>query len=279
MSLLTYAFMRWALGAGLIAALACGLIGPFVRVRRLAFLAGAVAHSALGGLGIAYHYGFSPGAGALPAAIISALLIGWLDQRSKAHQGHGHEDALIGAIWAVGMAIGILFIARTPGYNVQLLSYLFGSILTTSPEHLAFMAVGLASVASLLLLFWHPIVAASIDPEFARLRGLPVDGLNYLLLALIAVSVVLLIQVVGLILVLALLTLPSAVAAHWTRSMIGMVIAATAIALGSILAGLEAAVHLDWPAGPVIILSATFLFALSLIVRKGLKASQERPMS
>ncbi len=279
MSLLTYAFMRWALYAGIVSALACGLIGPFVRVRRLAFLAGAVAHSALGGLGVAYHYGFAPGAGALPAAVISALLIGWLDQKGKGQEGHGHEDALIGAIWAVGMAVGILFISRTPGYNVQLLSYLFGSILTVGPDSLSYMTLGLALVVSMLALLWRPMVAASLDPEFARLRGLPVNALNYLLLVLIAVAVVLLIQVVGLILVLALLTLPSAVAAHWTRSMIGMVLAASGTALISILVGLEVAVKLDWPAGPVIILTAASLFGLSQISLKVLAASHARHRS
>lgn len=278
MSLLTYAFMRWALGAGIVSALACGLIGPFVRVRRLAFLAGAVAHSALGGLGVAYHYGFSPAAGALPAAVISAILIGWLDQKGKGQEGAGHEDAFIGAIWAVGMAIGILFISRTPGYNVQLLSYLFGSILTVGPDHLAFMTIGLAIVAAMLTLFWRPMVACSLDSEFARLRGLPVDALNYLLLVLIAVSVVLLIQVVGLILVLALLTLPSAIAAHWTRSMISMVLVSTGTALVSIFAGLEAAVKLDWPAGPVIILSAASMFGLSQLARRVI-ASQRNSAS
>lgn len=266
MSLLAYAFMRWALGAGIAAALACGLIGPFVRVRRLAFLAGAVAHSALGGLGIAYHYGFAPEAGALPAAVCSALLIGWLNARGKG-EGHGHEDALIGAIWAVGMAIGILFIARTPGYNVQLLSYLFGSILTAGPERLTFMVIGLGVVGLALALLWRPMVAASLDPEFARLRGLPVDGLNYLLLTLIAVAVVLLIQVVGLILVLALLTLPSAIAAHWARNMETMVALASVSALASIVFGLDIAVRLDWPAGPVTILTAAGLFGISMALR------------
>ncbi|MBC2607828.1 metal ABC transporter permease [Pelagicoccus albus] len=266
MSLLTYAFMRWALGAGVVSALACGLIGPFVRVRRLAFLAGAVAHSALGGLGVAYYYGFAPEAGALPAAVVSAFLIGWLDKRGRS-SGHGHEDALIGAIWAVGMAVGILFISRTPGYNVQLMSYLFGSILTAGPDRLMFMTGGLIVVALPLIIFWRPLVAASLDPEFARLRGLPVDGLNYLLLTLIAIAVVLLIQVVGLILVLALLTLPSASAAHWARGMVAMVGLASLIALASIFVGLEAAVSLDWPAGPVIVLAAASLFSLSSILR------------
>ncbi|MFE3836054.1 metal ABC transporter permease [Pseudogemmobacter sonorensis] len=265
MVLLTYWFMRWALAAGLVAALACGLIGPFVRIRRLAFLAGAVAHSALGGLGAAYHYGFSPEIGALPAAILSALLIGWLDDRAQA-EGSRHEDALIGAMWAVGMAIGILFIARTPGYNVELMSYLFGSILTVGPGRLAFMSVGLALIAIVVVLLWRPFVSLCLDPEFARLRGLPVRLLNYLLLVLVAVTVVLLIQVVGLIMVLALVTLPAAVAAHWSRDMKHMVAFATASAGLAILVGLALAVALDWPAGPVIILTCAGLFAISTAV-------------
>lgn len=267
MSLLTYGFMRWALGAGIVSALACGLIGPFVWVRRLAFLAGAVAHSALGGLGIAYYFGFAPEAGAVPAAIVSALLIGWLDRRGKGG-GEGHQDALIGAIWAVGMGIGILFISRTPGYNVELMSYLFGAILTAGPDRLFFMTVALVILALVLALLWRPMVAASLDPEFARLRGLPVDALNYLLLTLVAVAVVLLIQVVGLILVLALVTLPSALAAHWARGMGSMVALASGSALVSMLFGLEAAVRFDLPAGPVIILTTSSLFGLSLLARR-----------
>lgn len=265
MGLLAYSFMQWALGAGVIAGLACGLIGPFVRVRRLAFLAGAVAHSALAGLGAAYYFGFPPGLGALPAAIISALLIGWIADR---HAGAGHEDALIGAIWAVGMAIGILFIARTPGYNTQLMSYLFGSILTAGPDRLWVMGLGLAAVAAVLLALWRPMIAASLDPEFARLRGLPVGLLDKTLLVLISVAVVLLIQVVGLILVLALLTLPAAIAAHWARGMAAMVALATAASLGAIGLGFWASVTLDWPAGPTIILGAACLFALSTLAQK-----------
>lgn len=261
MSLLAFSFMRWAIAAGIVSALACGLIGPFVRVRRLAFLAGAVAHSALAGLGAAQYFGISPDLGALPAAILSALLIGWLEQRGN---GHGHEDALIGAIWAIGMAIGILFISRTPGYNVQLMSYLFGSILTAGPGPLWIMAGGLTLVAVTLVLLWRPMVAVALDPEFARLRGLPVALLDRLLLMLIAISVVLLIKVVGLILVLALLTLPAAVAAHWAQSMPRMVGFATLAALVSVGAGMAVAVALDWPAGPTIIIAAASTFALSM---------------
>ncbi len=265
MSLLAFAFMRWAIAAGVLSALACGLIGPFVRVRRLAFLAGAVAHSALAGLGAAQYFGFSPDLGALPAAILSALLIGWLEQRGAAQGGgHGHEDALIGAVWAIGMAIGILFIARTPGYNVHLLSYLFGSILTAGPDRLWIMAIGLALVAGILAALWRPMVAVALDPDFARLRGLPVEWLDRLLLVLIAISVVLLIKVVGLIMVLALLTLPAAVAAHWARSMTRMVALATLVSLASVGVGMAVAIWLDWPAGPTIILAAAGLFALSM---------------
>jgi len=244
----------------------CGVIGPFVRVRRLAFLAGAVAHSALAGLGAAQYFGVSPDIGAIPAAVISALLIGWLDERGRT-QGSGHEDALIGAIWAVGMAIGILFISRTPGYNVQLMSYLFGSILTSGPERLWIMGVGMAVVGLVLMVLWRPMVAVALDREFARLRGLPVVWLDRLLLVLIALAVVLLIKVVGLILVLALLTLPAAVAAHWTGSMARMVLVATVAALFSVGIGMAVAIWLDWPAGPTVILAAAGVFALSMMAR------------
>ena len=272
MSLLIFSFMRWAILAGVLSALACGLIGPFVRVRRLAFLAGAVAHSALAGLGAAQYFGVSPDLGALPAAILSALLIGWLENRGRA-QVHGQEDAMIGAIWAIGMAIGILFISQTPGYNVQLLSYLFGSILTAGPERIWIMAIGLAVVAVTLAVLWRPMVATALDPEFARLRGLPVVWLDRLLLVLIAVAVVLLIKVVGLILVLALLTLPAAVAAHWARSMIWMVAFATAASLVAVSAGMAAAIWLDWPVGPTIILAAASVFALSNMVHAAVQQS------
>lgn len=264
MSLLMFSFMRWAIAAGVLSALACGLIGPFIRVRRLAFLAGAVAHSSLAGLGAAQYFGISPDLGAIPAAILSALLIGFLEERSN---DHGHEDAIIGAIWAVGMAIGILFIARTPGYNVQLLSFLFGSILTAGPERLWVMGIGLAIVASVLITLWRPMVAIALDPEFARLRGLPVVWLDRLLLVLIAIAVVLLIKVVGLILVLALMTLPAAVASHWSLSMKGMVGVATLASLLSVGIGMLLSVHWDWPAGPTIILSAAGVFATSMLVK------------
>jgi zinc transport system permease protein len=267
MSLFAFAFMRWALAAGVIAAMTCGLIGPFVRVRRLAFLAGAVAHSALAGLGAAQYFGVAPSVGAVPAAIVSALLIGWLQDRSGPESG-GHEDALIGAVWAVGMAIGILFIVRTPGYNVQLMSYLFGSILTAGPERVLFMLGGLVAVASVLLALWRPMVAVALDPDFARLRGLPVQWLDRLMLVLVAVAVVLLIQVVGLILVLALLTLPAAVAAHWSHSMLAMVIGATASGLLAVGVGMAGAVAFDLPAGPMIILAAAIVFGLSLTTRR-----------
>ena len=266
MSLLAFSFMRWAIVAGALSAVACGLIGPFVRVQRLAFLAGAVAHSALAGLGAAQYIGISPDLGVIPAAVLSALLIGWLDERGRT-QGTGHEDALIGAIWAVGMAIGILFISRTPGYNVQLLSYLFGSILTAGPERLWIMGIGIASVGAILLVLWRPMVAVALDREFALLRGLPVVWLDRLLLVLIALAVVLLIKVVGLILVLALLTLPAAVAAHWTGSMARMVLVATFAALVSVGIGMAVAIWLDWPAGPTMILAAASLFALSMMTR------------
>ncbi|NCC27454.1 MAG: metal ABC transporter permease, partial [Gammaproteobacteria bacterium] len=217
-----HAFLQTALLAGLLASLGCGLIGTFVVVKRIAFMAGGIAHSVLGGMGAALYFGFDPLLGALAAAVLSALLIGLVRLAWNAQ-----EDTLIGALWAIGMAIGILFIAKTPGYTTDLMSFLFGNILLVPRRELWFMA-GLDLVLLLtVMLFYRQLLAVTFDEEFARLRGVPVAFFYLLLLCLVAVTVVLLIQVVGLILVIALLTLPAAIAGHYVHSLGGMMLIAT----------------------------------------------------
>jgi zinc transport system permease protein len=254
------AFLQQALLGGLLASIGCGLIGPFVVVKRIAFMAGGIAHSVLAGMGGALYFGFDPLLGALAAAIVAALLIGWV--RLSSDTG---EDTAIGALWAIGMAVGILFISRTPAYNSDLMAFLFGNILLVPPRELWFMA-GLDLVLLLTVgLFYRPFLAIAFDEELARLRGLPVTFFYLLLLVLVAVTVVLMIQVVGLILVIALLTLPAAVAGQWTRSLAMMMLTATL--LGSLLTvgGLGLSYGPDLPAGPTIILLAGALYLLSAV--------------
>jgi zinc transport system permease protein len=255
-----HGFLQQALVAGLLASLGCGLIGPFVVVKRVTFLAGGIAHSVLAGMGAALFYGYDPLIGALAAAVIAALLIGWV--RLGWRTG---EDTAIGALWAIGMAVGILFISQTPGYATDLMSFLFGNILLVPNRELWFMAALDLVLLVTVGLFYRQFVAVAFDEEFARLRGVPVNLFYLLLLVLVAVTVVLMIQVVGLILVIALLTLPAAVAGQWTRTLAGMVIGATLIGVLLTSGGLALSFGPDLPTGPVIILLAGALYLVSAV--------------
>lgn len=260
------AFLQQAVLAGLLASLSCGVIGSYVVVKRIAYLAGGIAHSLLGGMGIAYFLGASPLLGAFVGAILCALLIGWVNLHWREQ-----EDTLISALWAVGMAVGIIFAAKTPGYAVDLFSYLFGNILLVSAEDL----IWLASLDVLLLLVvWQlrrAFLVVCFDEEFARLRGLPVTRLYLLLLVLVAVTIVMLIQIVGLILVIALLTLPAAIAGQFTRQLSSMMLLATILGMGFTSGGLALSYQPDLPAGASIILlaGASYLVTTIWTARKG----------
>jgi zinc transport system permease protein len=259
-ALAQHQFLQTAVLAALLASVGCGVMGTYVVVKRIAFLAGGIAHSVLGGMGAAVYYGYDPLAGALAAAVAAALLIGWVRLQWQAQ-----EDTLIGALWAIGMAVGILFIARTPGYQADLMSYLFGNILLVPRQSLWFMAA-LDAVLLLIVAAYHrQFLAVVFDEEFARLRGVPVAFFYLLLLVLVAVTVVLLIQVVGLILVLALLTLPAAVAGHYVHSLGRMMLLATLIGAAVSVSGLALSYGPDWPAGPSIILLAGAVYVASAL--------------
>jgi len=259
-------FLQFALIAGLLASIGCGVVGTYVVVKRIAFIAGGIAHSALGGMGAAVYFGFDPLAGALIAALLSSWLIGWIRLHWKTQ-----EDTLIGALWAIGMAIGILFIAKSPGYQGDLMSYLFGNILLVPEQSLWFMAA-LDIILLLTVAAYHrQFLAIVFDEEFARLRGIPVGLFYLLLLSLISITVVLLIQVVGLILVLALLTLPAAVAGHYQHSLGRMMLLSTL--LGGVITstGLAISWQPDLPPGPVMILLAGAIYILSAVYTFKLK--------
>lgn len=253
-------FLQMAVVAGLLASLGCGLIGTFVVVKRITFLAGGIAHSVLAGMGAAAYFDFDPLLGALLAAIASALLIGWIRLNWKTQ-----EDTLIGAIWAMGMAIGLLFISQTPGYTTSLTSYLFGNILLVPEQDVWLMAMLDGLLLLLVGLFYRQFLAVIFDEEFARLRGVPVSFFYLLLLCLIAVTVVLLIHVVGLILVIALLTLPAAIAGHHVHSMGSMMLIATLLGSAFTTGGLALSYAPNLPAGPTIILLAGFVYVLSVL--------------
>lgn len=256
------AFMQHALMAGFLASVACGLVGPYVVYRRISYLAGGVAHAVLGGMGIAYFLGVRPLAGALAMAILVALAIGWVSLRDPQQ-----EDTIISAIWAIGMALGVLFISRTPGYNVDLLSYLFGNILIIRPEDLLLMAGLCSAIALLVACFRKPFLAIAFDPEFTETRGIPRAFFHYLMLVMVSLTVVILIQLVGLILVIALLTLPTAIAGQYVRSLPPIMALGTLQGIVYTVLGLAIAYETDLPAGATIIVVVGSAYLLSTLTR------------
>ena len=270
-ALAEHGFLQSAVIAGLLASIGCGVIGTYVVVKRIAFLAGGIAHSVLGGMGAALYYGYDPQAGALAAAVAAALLIGWVRMNWKAQ-----EDTLIGALWAIGMAVGILFIAKTPGYQTDLMSYLFGNILLVPEDSLSFMAALDAVLLVIVGAYHRQFLAVAFDEELARLRGIPVSFFYLLLLVLVAVTVVLLIQVVGLILVLALLTLPAAIAGHYLHSLIGIMLLATLLGSAFSTLGLALSFGPDLPAGPTIILVAGGTYVISALASRAIARRRAR---
>lgn len=260
-------FLFLGLLAGLAAAFASGIIGSYVVIKRIVSLSGSIAHSVLGGMGLCLFlkrtYGIdwlTPLHGALLAGIVSALLMGWIHLKYQER-----EDTVIAALWATGMSIGVIFIALTPGYNVELLNFLFGNILWVSKSDLLLL-VGLnLLILGVVALCYYRFLALSFDAEYAALRGLRVSFFYLLLLCLVAISIVLLIQVVGAILVIALLAIPAAIAGSFTRKLFVMM--GIAILLGSLFAsfGMYFSYILNWPPGATICLLAAIVYALSLV--------------
>jgi len=265
-ALLNYSFMQHALIACLLASIGCGIIGTYVVVKKVGFLAGGIAHSVLAGMGMAYFFGGSPLVGAMMSALVAAILIGWINLR-----WHQHEDVLIAAFWSVGMAIGIMFIARTPGYNIDLMSYLFGNILLVSAQDLYLMLILDIAIIIIILLFYKQFLAAAFDEEFARLRNINVEFFYILMLCMVALTVVLLIQIVGLILVLALLILPAASAGQFVISIKRMMILAVLLSMVITTSGLMLSYQPDLPSGSTIIILAGIVYLLSIFVSSALQ--------
>lgn len=260
------AFLRYSLVAGVLASLAFGIIGTYVVARKISYIAGAIAHSVLGGIGAGlylHHQAgwewFNPMVGALAAAILSAIIIGLVSIYACQR-----EDTVIGAIWAVGMATGLLFLAKTPGY-VDPMSYLFGNILMLKATDL-WLVVGLdVMVVTLGMFFYNKFLAVCFDDEFLLLRGVKADVYYIILLCMTALTVVLMVSIVGIVLVIALLTLPAAIAGFFTRRLWQMML--LAIILGMIFTslGIGVSYSLDLPSGPTIIVIAGIAYLLGAV--------------
>ncbi|PIE55249.1 MAG: hypothetical protein CSA35_02110 [Dethiosulfovibrio peptidovorans] len=260
--LLRYSFMQNALAAALLASVICGILGPITVIRRSVMTTGGVAHGAYGGLGLAWFMGWPPRAGVYGAALVLAGVATWL-RRKTPHRA----DTVMGILWAVGMATGIVFTDLTPGYGTELTSYLFGSILTVSAGDLSIM--GALAVASLVLIaLWHdPVEAFLFDETYASTRGVPVAIIDGVLTLLTSLAVVAVIRVIGLILVIALFTVPSAITEGNARSLTSMMVRSTIVAALFCLVGLWISVQFNITAGAAIILTAAVAYGGIVVIR------------
>lgn len=256
-------FFRYAVITGLLASVPFGIIGTYVVVRRISYIAGAISHCMLGGVGLGLYLQngvgvtwFGPLFGAIFVALLSAVILAMVSFFAKQR-----EDSVIGALWSAGMAIGLIFIAKTPGYTDPM-SYLFGNILLITRNDIFFVLLLDLLVVTVVGVFYNKFLAICFDNEFAGLRGVHTHRLYLVLLCLTALTIVLLVRVVGIVMVIALLTLPAAIAGNFAASIKQMMLLAISLCAIFILCGLGISYQLDLPSGPVIITIAAIVYLL-----------------
>jgi len=274
--LLQYEFMRNALIAGLLASVSCGIIGAFVVVKKMVSISGAISHASFGGIGLGYFLRVSPILGGLFFSTLSALGMGLVSRRTRLS-----EDTAIGIMWAVGMAAGIIFIGLTPGYAPDLFSYLFGSILTVPLLDIIMMLVLDIFIIIVISLLYKEFFAISFDEEFATVMGVPTEALYLTLLCLVALTIVILIRIVGVILVIALLTIPAAAVRQFTYNLKLMMVLSIVFGALFTFAGLLLSYYLDLASGATIIMvSAVSFFIIygASRLRKGRHREIDAPL-
>jgi zinc transport system permease protein len=271
---LQYEFMRNAILAGILASVVCGIIGPYVVVNRIVFISGGISHAAFGGIGLGYLLKINPIWGAVFFSLASALSIGGISRWTNLRQ-----DTAIGILWAIGMALGVIFISLSPGYTPDLFSYLFGNILTVPFSDILLMLALCSIVILVVSLLYKDFLAFSFDEEFALVVGVPVGGLYLLLLCLIALTVVVLIRIVGIILVIALLTIPAAISARFTHNLKKMMLLSILLGIVFTFCGLWLSVVLNLASGATIILVSGVSFLASLLLKPQSGISRKRTTS
>lgn len=265
LDILSYDFIQNALLAGIIVSVITAIIGTLVVVNKMVFLSGGIAHSAYGGIGLAMFFSLPMLLTTSIFCIIITILIALASYKNRENL-----DVLIGITWAAGMSFGILLVDLTPGYQTDLMSYLFGSLLAVTTEDLYYMSALLFAIFSIVAVFYRDILAVSYDSEYANLRGVKTRFFYTLILILSSLAIVISIKVVGLILVIALLTIPIYIASFYCRSLLSMMVIAACLSMIFTLIGLAISYQFDTSSGPSIIMASSFS-ALVVFVLKNIK--------
>lgn len=260
---LSYEFMRNALLAGLAAAVLCGIIGIYVILNKIVFISDGIAHAAFGGIGLGYFLGYDPLAFGIGSAVLTAIGIGLISTRARVS-----EDTAIGVFMATGMALGIMLLTLSKGYARDLYGYLFGNILAVTRSDVLLILLLTLIILVLVFLLYKEFLLLSFDPVYAEAIGLPVSGLRLLLLAMVAFSVVILIKIVGIIMVIALLTIPGAISRRHMKGLPSIMLGSIVLGAFFVTSGLLISYELDVPSGATIILTAAVAFFLSTFISR-----------
>ncbi|MCM8775141.1 MAG: metal ABC transporter permease [Candidatus Omnitrophica bacterium] len=269
---LQYEFMRNALLAAILASIACGIVGTYVVVKRIVFISGGIAHAAFGGIGLGFFLGINPVLAVIPFCLLSALAIGGMSKKSRLP-----EDTIIGIYWAMGMALGVILIGLAPGYAPDLFGYLFGNILTVPSSDLVLMLVLDGIIIITVRLFYKEFLALSFDEEVAKVSGVKVEWFYQILLCLVALTVVVLIRIVGIVLVIALLTIPAAIAKQYTFHLKRIMFLSIVLGIILTVSGLGLSYRFDLASGATIILLSGSAFILSNIHKGFSEQSRRKP--
>ena len=261
--LFTFGFFQKSLLAALFTSISAGITGTYIVSRRIVFISGGITHASFGGIGLAFLLGFNPLAGAALFAVLTAFGIQFFSDRI-----HIREDSSIAIWWSLGMALGVIFIFMTPGYTPNLMSYLFGNILTVRSSELWAMLLLLLLLGGFFIRWFREILYIAFDEEFARASGIPVNFLNYGVMTLIALVLVMNIRAVGIILILSLMTVPQATANLFTRDFRKMMILSVLFAFTGTFSGLIISYFLNIPSGATIIFTLIILFGVMKLVRR-----------
>lgn len=260
MNIFQYDFFRLALVGVVIISVAAAIIGTYIISRRMVAISGGITHACFGGLGLGYWLGVSPITMAGIFAVVSSLGVEWLSRRMNVR-----EDSAIAVIWALGMAIGVLFVFMTPGYVPELNSFLFGNILTVSVSDVVAFAVFTVILLAFMAVYFREVVACAFDRDFARISGLPVTFISTVMTVLTAVCIVLTIRLVGVMLLMSMLSLPMLVAEVWVHRFAPLMWVSVAVSVVCCLAGLFVSAFVDVPASAIIVLIMGAAFVLSRV--------------
>ncbi|MFW5697689.1 MAG: metal ABC transporter permease [Fimbriimonadaceae bacterium] len=270
--ILSAKFFQQGLLAGLLASVAAGLLGPLVLANRMVFLAGGIAHAAFGGVGLGYYFRFDPTLGALGFSGLAATAMAWVEQAARER-----VETLVGALWAVGMALGVVLLDATPGYKSEAFGYLFGSIVFVTRADLLWLAAFDVVLLAAVALSYRQLLAASFDPVFARTRNVATGLIRWMLVAAVAVAAILTMRVVGLILVLALLTLPPAIAGLFCRDMRWQMFFAFLVAAVAVFVGMLLGWRFDQTSGASIVLVLALAYPVAYLLKRLLPRRRPAP--